>query len=428
MATLTDPTGRGRKARTITATDPATGAQITRRTDRAYVAAVVTDDLKGQAYAVAWAGRPDLAAKALAQRGGAANGYRLAPVTGDPWATATPEPAAAPAAPVAAATPEPAATPAALTPAAAAALEARLWAREEAAAAVTPAAPAAPVATATPEPAAPVATPDPLAAAAADLVAALAGPVTPEPLDPAGGLALTEFRATAPGRPYLAGDGVTLWAFETEALARAAAGLIAATGATPYLAGPGPLGRPEPLGPEPAPAAARVTLPGEPPAAAPVPPAPGGGVAAHRAAAAAGRPVSLAALARDLGRGLALASGGRIPAPAPAPTGDPLEGLPWDPGTPEARARVADQGRIAARLHPIAQAATGAGCTLPPTWWSDGPALNGELPPMRALEALPLPTLAAAAAALAALPPVTEAQAQGLAYCRAALRAAAARL
>ena len=75
-----------------------------------------------------------------------------------------------------------------------------------------------------------------------------AGPVTPEPLDPAGGLALTEFRATAPGRPYLAGDGVTLWAFETEALARAAAGLIAATGATPYLAGPGPLGRPEPLG------------------------------------------------------------------------------------------------------------------------------------------------------------------------------------
>jgi hypothetical protein len=390
MATLTDPTGRGRKARTITATDPATGAQITRRTDRAYVAAVVTDDLKGQAYAVAWAGRPDLAAKALAQRGGAANGYRLAPVTGDPWATATPEP-----------TPEPA----------------------------------------TPEPAAPVATPDPLAAAAADLVAALAGPVTPEPLDPAGGLALTEFRATAPGRPYLAGDGVTLWAFETEALARAAAGLIAATGATPYLAGPGPLGRPEPLGPEPAPAAARVTLPGEPPAAAPVPPAPGGGVAAHRAAAAAGRPVSLAALARDLGRGLGLASGGRLPArygatgdlparpaPAAALTGDPLEGLPWDPGTPEARARHAEQGRTAARLYPIAQAATGAGCTLPPSWWSDGPALNGELPPMRALEALPLPTLAAAAAALAALPPVTEAQAQGLAYCRAALRAAAARL
>ena len=288
---------------------------------------------------------------------------------------------------------------------------------------------------ATPEPAAaPLATPDPLAAAVADLVAAVtAAPVAPAPLNPAGGLVLMEFRTATPGRPYLAGDGVTLWAFESEALARAAAGLIAATGATPYLSGPGHLGRPEPLAPEPlAPeptaTAARVTLPGEPPAPAPVAPAPGGGVAAHRAAAAAGRPVSLAALARDLGRGLGLATGGRIPGPAAPLTGDPLEGLPWDPGTPAARARVADQGRIAARLHPIAQAATGAGCTLPPSWWSDGPALNGELPPMRALEALPLPTLAAAAAALAALPPVTEAQAQGLAYCRAALRAAAARL
>ena len=320
MATLTDPTGRGRKARTITATDPATGAQITRRTDRAYVAAVVTDDLKGQAYAVAWAGRPDLAAKALAQRGGAANGYRLAPVTSDPWATATPEPTPAPVA----------------------------------------------LADITAEA-------DPLAAACADLAAAL-----------------------EPHPDSLQAEGRRL-------------------------------------------AAARVTLPGEPPAAAPVPPAPGGGVAAHRAAAAAGRPVSLAALARDLGRGLGLASGGRLPVrygaagdlparPAPAPTGDPLEGLPWDPGTPAARARHAEQGRIAARLHPIAQAATGAGCTLPPSWWSDGPALSGELAPMRALEALPLSTLAAAAAALAALPPVTEAQAQGLAYCRAALRAAAARL
>jgi hypothetical protein len=234
-------------------------------------------------------------------------------------------------------------------------------------------------------PAAEPATPDPLAAAAAELAAAVITPATPEAL------------ATP----------------EAWAIARAQA--------------------------QAARAAARVTLPGEPPAAAPVPPAPGGGVAAHRAAAAAGRPVSLAALARDLGRGLGLASGGRLPArygatgdlparPAPAPTGDPLEGLPWDPGTPAARARHAEQGRIAARLHPIAQAATGAGCTLPPSWWSDGPALNGELAPMRALEALPLPTLAAAAAALAALPPVTEAQAQGLAYCRAALRAAAARL
>ena len=323
MATLTDPTGRGRKARTITATDPATGATLTRSTDRIYWAAVVFTASSGKVTAAAWAGRPDLAAKALAQRGGAANGYRLAPVTGDPWAAPGP---AAPAAPVA---PDP-----------------------------------------TPEP-----TPDPLAAAAADLATAL-----------------------EPHPDSLQAEGRRL-------------------------------------------AAARVTLPGEPPAAPPVPPAPGGGVAAHRAAAAAGRPVSLAALARDLGRGLGLASGGRLPArygatgdlparpaPAAALTGDPLEGLPWDPGTPEARARHAEQGRTAARLYPIAQAATGAGCTLPPSWWNDGPALNGELPPMRALEALPLPTLAAAAAALAALPPVTEAQAQGLAYCRAALRAAAARL
>ena len=323
MATLTDPTGRGRKARTITATDPATGATLTRSTDRIYWAAVVFTASSGKVTAAAWAGRPDLAAKALAQRGGAANGYRLAPVTGDPWAAPGP---AAPAAPVA---PDP-----------------------------------------TPEP-----TPDPLAAAAADLATAL-----------------------EPHPDSLQAEGRRL-------------------------------------------AAARVTLPGEPPAAAPVPPAPGGGVAAHRAAAAAGRPVSLAALARDLGRGLGLASGGRLPArygatgdlparpaPAAALTGDPLEGLPWDPGTPEARARHAEQGRTAARLYPIAQAATGAGCTLPPSWWGDGPALNGELAPMRALEALPLPTLAAAAAALAALPPVTEAQAQGLAYCRAALRAAAARL
>lgn len=198
----------------------------------------------------------------------------------------------------------------------------------------------------------------------------------------------------------------------------------------------------------------RPTLPGEatpPPAPAPLgdaapalPPlpvaAPADRVAAHRAAAAAGRPVSLAALARDLGHSLGLASGGRLPrygatgdlpprpAPAAAPTGDPLQGLPWDPGTPAARARHAEQGRIAAALHPIARAATGAGCALPFSWGSDGPALNGDLPPMRALEALPLSTLAAAAAALAALPPVTEAQAQGLAYCRAALRARSARL
>lgn len=296
MATATDPTGRGRKARTITATDPATGATVTRATDRIYCAAVVCDSKSGGACAVAWAGRPDLAAKALAQRGGAAKGYRLAPVTSDPWAAATPEPA----------------------------------------------------------PAAPVATPDPLTAAAADLAAAL----EPHPLS-------------------LQAEGRRL-------------------------------------------AAARVTLPGEPPAAT-LPPAPGGGVAAHRAAAAAGRPVSLAALSHALGRELALTAGGRIPGPATAPTGDPLEGLPWDPGTPAARARHSEQGRRAAILWPVAQALTGAGHPLPGSWANDGPVLNGEVGPVTALAALPAALLESAAAALAALPPVTRAQAQALELIRDAL-------
>jgi hypothetical protein len=285
MAYAIDPTGQARKARTLTATDPATGQTVTRRTDRVYVAAVVYTSSNGKVYAAAWAGRPDLAAKALEKRGvGSENGYRLAPVTSDPWATPEPEPT--------------------------------------------------PVAPATPE------------------------PVAAEPVSAA----------------------------------------------------------PEPC---------RPLLPGEP-LAAPAAPEPGGGLAAHRAAAAAGRPVSLAALSRDLGRGRGLSAGGRIPSSSAAPTGDPLEGLPWDPGTPEARARHAEQGRLAALLHPIARAATGAGRSLPPSWWPDGPVLNGEVDPMRALKALPLPVLFAAAVTLAALPPVTTAQAEALAYCRAALRGATA--
>lgn len=270
MAYAVDPTGEARKARTLTATDPATGATVTRRTDRVYVAAVVFTSSSGKVTAAAWAGRPDLAEKALAKRGGAAHGYRLAPVTADPWATPEPTPAA---------------------------------------------------------------------------------PVAPEP---------------------------------------------------------------EPL------AAARVTLPGEP-AATPLPPAPGGGLAAHRAAAAAGRPVSLAALSRAIGRDLALANGGRIPGPAAPLTGDPLEGQPWDPGTPAARALVAEQGRRAAILWPVAQAITGAGHPLPASWASDGPVLNGQVGPVTALTALPAALLESAAAALAALPPVTPAQAQALELLRDAL-------
>ena len=351
MATATDPTGRGRKARTITATDPATGATLTRSTARAYCAVVVVGDpALGEAWPRNWAGRPDLAAKALAKWAPYCPHARLAPVTSDPWAAPEPEPA----------TPEPAAAPAA-----------------------------------------PVATPDPLAAAAAELVAALAGGPALEPLNPAGG------------------------AFETEALARAAADLITATGqmmAAPYLAGPGHLGRPEPLGPEPTATAARVTLPGEPPAPAPVAPAgPQPTLPTLRAAAAAGRPVSLAALSRTLGRELGLATGGRRPARPGYQPADPLEGLPWDPGTPAARARHADQGRRAAILWPVAQAITGAGHPLPPSWASDGPVLNGEVGPVTALAALPAALLESAAAALAALPPVTPAQAQALELVRDAL-------
>ena len=151
------------------------------------------------------------------------------------------------------------------------------------------------------------------------------------------------------------------------------------------------------------------------------PATPSPAVAAHRAAAAAGLPVSLAALARDLGQSLGLAAGGRVWGPATPLTGDPLEGLPWDPGTPAARARHADQGRRAAILSPVAQAIRGAGHTLPPAWASDGPILNGEVGPVSALAALPAAYLESAAAALAALPPVTQAQAQALELLRDAL-------
>lgn len=93
-------------------------------------------------------------------------------------------------------------------------------------------------------------------------------------------------------------------------------------------------------------------------------------------------------------------------------------GQPWDPGTPEARARVALQGERVATLWPIAQAVKGAGFELPPVWWADGPVMAGERTYEESLAALPLGAIAAAAAALAALPPVTEAQARALRLCR----------
>lgn len=152
------------------------------------------------------------------------------------------------------------------------------------------------------------------------------------------------------------------------------------------------------------PARPRLVLPGETEPPAPVAqdgPAPE--LPRLRADAAAGRPVSLAALAQAL---------------KAEPARDSGAGQPWDPGTPEARARVALQGERVATLWPISQAVRGAGFELPPVWWADGPILAGERTYGEALAALPLGAIAAAAAALAALPPVTAAQARALRLCR----------
>ena len=117
-------------------------------------------------------------------------------------------------------------------------------------------------------------------------------------------------------------------------------------------------------------------------------------------------------------RQLALAAADAAPVPAPAtPRGDVLAGQPWDPGTPDARARVALQGERVATLWPIAQALRGEGVTLPGAWASDGPVMAGEWEYGRALAALPLGAIAQAAAALDALPPVTSAQVRALALC-----------
>ena len=80
------------QTRTITARDPITGATFTRRTARTYYAAVVVGD---PAEPVAWCGRPELAAKRLAEVTATRPSARLAPVVEDPWAE--PAPAAAPA-------------------------------------------------------------------------------------------------------------------------------------------------------------------------------------------------------------------------------------------------------------------------------------------------------------------------------------------
>jgi hypothetical protein len=89
------------QTRVLTAVDPATGARITRRTARTYVAVVVIGDpAQGEAHPATWCGRPDLAEKAL--RKFSRPDARLAPVVEDPWAEAeaAPAPAQAEAAPV----------------------------------------------------------------------------------------------------------------------------------------------------------------------------------------------------------------------------------------------------------------------------------------------------------------------------------------
>lgn len=283
------------QTRTIVAVDPATGARLTRRTARTYVAVVVTGDpAQGQAWPQNWAGRPDLAAKQLAKWGPGSTA-RLAPVVEDPWA----EPALPGEARPGAARPD-----------------------------------ARPVLPGEAEPPAPVAQDGP-----------------------------------APALPDLAG------------CARALAGDLATPAPTPDSLRARAAVR----------GAEADRLAGAEPA---------------RAQVAADHAQTLTAWADSL---------------SPAPVADAWAGQPWDPGTPEARARVALQGERVATLWPIAQAVRGAGFDLPPVWWADGPILAGEWRESAALAVLSTDRLKAAAAALAALPPVTTAQARALAACRQAL-------
>jgi len=237
-----------------------------------------------------------------------------------------------------------------------------------------------------------------LAAELSPAPAAPAEPVaTPEPLSPAAVVALL-------CRKFPVSTPATYQPAVARLQARGAA--VTPVSVLQELNRPAPAEPAAPVAAEPA--RPRPLLPGEaqPPAA----PAPHGAAAptlpSLRADAAAGRPVSLAALAAA------------ITAERPAPTGEGLAGQPWDPGTPAARAAVALQGERVGILWPIGQALTGAGVALPPTWQHGGPVMDGTVPLARALAALPLGAIATAAAALAALPPVTAAQDAALAACR----------
>lgn len=295
------------QTRTIVAVDPATGARLTRRTARTYVAVVVTGDPeKGQAWPQSWAGRPDLAAKQLAKWGPGSTA-RLAPVVEDPWA----EPALPGEARPGAAAPD-----------------------------------ARPVLPGEAEPPAPVAQDGP-----------------------------------APELPRLRADAAAGRPVSLAALARALADDLATPAPTPDSL----RARAAVRGAE----AERVA-----------------GTEPARAQAAADQAQTLTAWADSL---------------SPSPVADAWAGQPWDPGTPEARARVALQGERVATLWPIAQAVRGAGFDLPPVWWADGPIMAGDWAESTALAVLSTDRLKAAAAALAALPPVTTAQARALAACRQAL-------
>ena len=341
------------QTRTIVAVDPATGARLTRRTARTYVAVVVTGDpAQGQAWPQNWAGRPDLAAKQLAKWGPGSTA-RLAPVVEDPWAEAEPAPAvvAEPEADAAVAhlcRKFPISTPATWAPAVD-----RLRARG---AVATVGAILRETERPAPAPALPgEARPG---AAAPD-----ARPVLPGETEPPAPVAQD---GPAPVLPNLAG------------CARALASDLATPAPTPDSL------------------RARAAVRGAEAERL-------GDAEPARAQVAADHAQTLTAWADSL---------------SPAPVADAWAGQPWDPGTPEARARVALQGERVATLWPIAQAVRGAGFELPPVWWADGPILAGERTYGEALAALPLGAIAAAAAALAALPPVTAAQARALRLCR----------
>lgn len=405
------------QTRTIAAVDPVTGTRFTRRTARTYCAAIVCTLSNGKAHAYAWAGRADLAAAQLAkyQRCCPDGDARLAPVVEDARADAEPapavvaEPEAAPAEP----TPAPVAgcrlagdarhlfalfaRRYSLTPAQGFALqsEALTWARGGASLWVAGQPLAGPFGALTPG----------LARRGVITLQGAARAWAPDVL--AELWAIAQAQAEAAGlRPLAAlADACPSPALPGEARPAATAEPLAQVEVDPYKRGEwqrtgiGPdtvavaerrAARWAERNPEHSyrvvPVPARPVLPGETDPPAPV--------------------------AQD------------GPAPElPCLRSDAWAGQPWDPGTPEARARVALQGERVATLWPIAQAVRGAGFELPPVWWADGPILAGERSYGEALAALPLGAIAAAAAALAALPPVTAAQDRALRLCRGDLAA-----